>query len=397
MVEPTSEARALAERALRGAEYDWERLLRIDSSGVLHAGPLRHGVRCLLVRDRAMADAARDALLAWRLAQYLLVNFYDTGRVAGWRELREPREWIGPDDCHALALDGEWRLVAYSALKRARRADVAWRFGDARRPALLPCEDVQGRGWQRDLVAGRDVPMARCCEMGRSMSDRTRADAAARRAPVELALLACQLVHRPRFDGAIRLVAGDLDPRVILRNLRYFFVPAATWPARAIDLGEGHPLRPRYLESPTSPFVVLVGDIGTSAYLRWADVEGALDLEDSQALPRLQALSQFTSVHESSCLPSRAAGPPGTEVVLGPGEEADRERVALVVDGCLQAFGPCPGGLSHLASLGRGVAHVPRAGLAASVARLRAVAPSRVLLSSPEEFERWTASRSTAS
>src|SRR5215469_1063801 len=387
MVEPTSEARALAERALRGAEYDWERLLRIGSPGVLHAGPLRHGVRCLVVRDRALADAARDALLAWRLGQYLLVNFYDTRSVAGWRQLREPREWIGPDDCHAVAFDSELRPVAYSALKRPRRTDAAWRFGDARRPALLPCEDVQGRDWQRDLDAGRDVPMARCCEMGRSMPDRPRGDAPARRAPVELALLACQLVHRPRFDGAIRLVAGDLDPRIILRNLRYFFVPAATWPARTIDLGEGHPLRPRYLESPTSPFVVLVRDIGTSAYLRWADVEAALDLEDSQALPRLLALSQFSSVRESSCRPSRAAPPPGTEVVLGPGEEVDRERVALVADGCLQALGPCPGGSSHLANLGRGVAHVPMAGLEASVTCLRAVVPSRVLLSSPEEFE----------
>lgn len=397
MVEPTSDARALAERALRGADYEWERLLQAHGDSLIHAGAPRQGIRCLVVRDRALADAARDALLAWRLAQYLLVNFYDTARVAGWRELREPREWIGPDDSHAMALDAGGRLVAYSALRRPRPTGTAWRFGDPERPPLLPCEDVHGRDWQRDLLAGARMPMSRCREMGRSMSDRTRQDAAARRAPVELALLACQLVHRPRHAGAIRLVTGDLDPRVILRNLRYFFVPAATWPARTIDVGEGHPMRPRWLACPTSPFLVLLRDIGTGAFTRWTDVERALELEDAQALPRLLALTQFVSVREASCLPRRAGEPPGTEVVLGPGEEVDRDRVALVVDGCLEALGPCPGGRSHLASLVAGVAHVPAPGLAASVTCLRAVAPSRVLLASPEEFERWTESRSTGS
>jgi hypothetical protein len=397
MVEPTSEARALAERALRGADYEWDRLFETRGDGVIHAGPPRHGIRCLVVRDRALPDAARDALLAWRLAQYLLVNFYDTALVAGWRVPREPREWIGPDDSHALAFDAAGRLVACSALKRPRRTGAAWRFGDPERPPLLPCEDVHGRGWQWDLCAGTRVPMSRCCEIGRSMTDRTRRDAAARRAPVELALLACQLVHRPRYAGAIRLVVGDLDPRVILRNLRYFFIPAATWPPRTIDVGEGHPLRPRYLACPTSPFLVLLRDVGAAAFLRWGDVERALELEDAQALPRLMALTQFVSVREPSCLPSRVGEPPGIEVVLGPGEEVDRDRVALVVDGCLEALGPCPGGRSHLASLVEGVAHVPAPGLEASVTCLRAVAPSRALLASREEFERWTASRSTGS
>src|SRR5437763_8447601 len=110
MVEPTSEARAQAERALRGAGYEWERLFEIGGAGIVHAGRPRHGVRCLVVRDRALPDAARDALLAWRLAQYLLVNFYDAALVAGWPEPREPREWVGPDDSHAIAFDADWRL-----------------------------------------------------------------------------------------------------------------------------------------------------------------------------------------------------------------------------------------------------------------------------------------------
>ncbi len=399
MIEPTAEARQLAERALRGAEYEWERLLHIPGEGVIFAGRPRRGVRCLVVRDEAMPDAARDALLAWRLAQYLLVNFYDTRQVTTWRATREPREWIGHRDSHALAFDADWRLVAYSALKRPCDAPGGWRFGDPDRPPLLPCETVHGRDWQHELLAGGDVPLSCCCEMGRSMVDRSRLDAAARRAPVELALLACQLVHNPRYDGAIRLVTGDLDPRVVLRNLRYFFIPVATWPARTLDLGPGHPLRPRYLENPTSPFVVLVQDIGVSAFLRWADIDRALELEDAQALPRLLALSKFVSLREPSCRAAapREARPAWARVLLGPGQEVDRDRVAWVLDGQLEALGPCPGGQSLLASLGPGAAHVPQPGLEAAVTCVRAVSPARVLLAPKEEFELWIESASTGS
>jgi hypothetical protein len=396
MIEPTAEARLLAERALRAADYDWERLFEVTGRGLLFAGQPRHGVRCLVVRDDAMPAAARDALLAWRLAQYLLVNFYDTGLVAQWEVLREPCA-IGSQDSHAMAFDAGWRLVAYSALRRPLEMDSGWGFADAERPALLPCEAVHGRAWQRDLRCGHDIPLSRCCEIGRSMSDRSRRDTATHRAPVELALLGCRLIHSPRYEGMFRLVAGDLDPRVILRNLRYFFVPVATWPARTIDLGPGHPLRPRYLDNPTSPFLVLLQDIGPCAFRRWADIDGALELEDEQALPRLLALSQFVSLRRSSCQPGRDVGePPGSPAVLGPGQEVDRDRAVLVVEGCLQAVGPCPGGRSHLASLGPETAFVPRPGLETAVAGLRAVTPARVRLASPEELDAFAGRRQEA-
>ena len=396
MIETTAEARRLAERALRSAEYDWKRLSRIRGEEVIFAGQPRQGVRCLVLRDRALSDAARNALLAWRFAQYLRVNFYDTTQVDNWK--REPREWVGAHDSHAMAFDSDWQLVAYSALKRPSRMDADFTFGVLDRPPLLPCEHVHGRDWQRELRAGGDIPLSRCCEMGRSMTDQARHDVVADRAPVELALLACHLVHRPMYQGAIRLVTGDLDPRVILRNLQYLFIPFATWPARKIDLGHGHPLRPRYLDNATAPFLVLLQDIGTSSFLRWADIDCALELEDQQALPRLRALTQFHCMQVSSCeAPRVGRDPPWSAVVLGPGEDVDRDRVAWVVGGYLQALGPSPAGPSHLASLGPGVAYVPDPKLEATVTRVRAVSPARVVTASREEFERWAASAATTS
>jgi len=393
-MEPTPEARLLAERALRGADHDWERLFEIRGEGMIFAGQPRHGVRCMVVRDYALADPARDALLAWRFAQYLLVNFYDTALVRDW--LREPRHAVGPHDSHAMAFDSDWQLVAYGALERPSHMRPQWRFGDAERSPLVPCELVHGREWQRGLNAGRDIHISQCCEMGRSMTDQRRQDITSHRAAIELALLACQLVHRAPYNRAIRLVTGDLDPGVILNNLRYLFIPVATWPPRKIDLGDGHPLRPRYLNNPTAPFLVLLQDIGSSSFLRWADIDCTMELRDEQASPRLRALRQFRSMQESSCrLPRTESEPPWESVVLGPGEEVDSERAAWVITGSLQALYPCPAGWSHLASMGPGVAYEP--GADAEVTRIHAVSPARVLTASREEFAQWNKSGSAAS
>src|SRR5262249_62052025 len=88
-----------------------------------------------------------------------------------------------------------------------------------------------------------------------------RRDTATQRAPIELALLGCRVLLDPRHKEVVQLVTGDLDPRVILRHLHYFFIPVATWPAQTIDLGDGHPLRPRYLYNATSPYAVLIREV----------------------------------------------------------------------------------------------------------------------------------------
>ena len=386
MIKPTDNARQLAERALRGAQYDWEGTTGRGGEGVIAAGQLRHGIRCLVVRDDALTDAARDALLAWRLAQYLLVNFYDTRLVAGWVPLREPREWVGPRDCHAMAFDPAWQLVAYSVFKGPREAQRRWRFGDPDRPPLLPCEAVHGRAWQGDIRSGHDIPISRCWEIGRSMVDRARRDTASQRAPIELALLGCRVLLDPRHKEVVQLVTGDLDPRVILRHLHYFFIPVATWPAQTIDLGDGHPLRPRYLYNATSPYAVLIREVGLASFQRWSDINGALDLEDEQALVRLLALGQFQSTQRPSWRAAAEVEPPGEAVVLGPGEEVARDQVIWVKEGCLQALGSSPSGQSHLATMGPGVVFVPQLELAATTTCIRAISPSRVIVASCSAF-----------
>ncbi|MDQ6669984.1 MAG: hypothetical protein M3069_04440 [Chloroflexota bacterium] len=96
-------ARSLAHDVLSRADYDFGTLF--DSSGALIAQPDRHGVRVLVLPTSALPEPALEAILAWRLGQYLLTGFYDVDgvRTAGMRG--EPRDLVGPNDLHALAID----------------------------------------------------------------------------------------------------------------------------------------------------------------------------------------------------------------------------------------------------------------------------------------------------
>ena len=82
----------LAERAFRAAAYDFGRLL--DSPGALLSRGDRQGVRILVPSTDALPDQALDAILAWRLGQYLLTGFYDQEVVAGQGLIREDRSGV---------------------------------------------------------------------------------------------------------------------------------------------------------------------------------------------------------------------------------------------------------------------------------------------------------------
>src|SRR5487761_133716 len=93
----------LAARAFRGAEYDFSRLMDIPEA-MLSRGD-RHGVRLLIAPTFALPDAALDAILSWRLGQYLLTRFYDSKVVAERALTREDPSGVHASDVHGLAID----------------------------------------------------------------------------------------------------------------------------------------------------------------------------------------------------------------------------------------------------------------------------------------------------
>ena len=404
----------LADRAFRAAEYDFSRLMDIPEA--LLSRRDRHGVRLLIAPTRALPDAALDAILSWRLGQYLLTRFYDADVVAAQNMVREDAKGVHEGDIHGLAIDTDGGLLTYLTLKQPDGL-TGHTYGSSERPDF-PCEEVHGRGWQDCIVGAADVPGDECWELARFVTDqRRREDPLIHRGALEIALVAARLACRPAYATRVKLVTGDLDPDIALRNLRYFFVPVATFAPHHVSLADGHPLRPRYADHTTAPFLANVADIDWATFVRWSDIDLALNSGEEETYLRFLLLRQFVSVKESSLkLPNQpheesqypvdaltsasslgasnalwrsatSGAIPWQALTLGPGEPLPRDRVCWIVEGFAQALTYRPEGLAHLAGIGPEVCFVPHESMAASIAALDAAMPLRVLTTSREDFE----------
>jgi hypothetical protein len=404
----------LAARAFKAAEYDFSRLMDLPQA-LLQRGD-RHGVRLLIAPTFALPDAALDAILSWRLGQYLLTRFYDADVVADQNMVREDARGVHTADVHGLAIDADGGLLTYLTLKQPEGL-AGYRYTSADRPPF-PCEDVHGRGWQESIVEADEVPAEQCWELARFVTDQRRPnDPLIHRGALEIALVAARLACRPPYASRVRLVTGDLDPDIALRNLRYFFIPVATFAPHNVTLPEGHPLRPRYADHPTSPFLANVADLDWATFVRWADIDLALNSGEEETYLRFLLLRQFVSVKESSLkrpneprdesqYPVEALTSPSSlgasdalwrsatkgaipwqALTLGPGEPLPRDRVSWIVEGFAQALTYRPEGLAHLAGIGPEVCFVPQDSIAGSIAALDAATPLRVLTALREDFE----------
>jgi hypothetical protein len=411
-----SGAEHLAERAFRAAEYDFGRLAELP--GAIFKRGDRQGVRILVAPTNALPDQALDAILAWRLGQYLLTGFYDPEIVARQDLVREDPSGVHPGDVHGLAIDADGGLLSYLTLKQPDGLD-GFAYGDPERPSF-PCEEVHGRAWQEGIAGAGELPAGSTWEAARFITDQRRRDnPLIHRGALEIALAAARLARNPVYAPLVRLVTGDLDPEVALRNLRYFFIPVATFEPHQVSLPGGHPLRPRYEAHPTAPFLANPADMDWATYVRWADIDLALRSGEEETYLRFLALRQFVSVKESSLkrprpaevdapYPSGALTSPSSlqasealweaaqagripwqARALGPGEPLPREQVCWVVEGFAQALTYRPEGLAHLAGVGPEICWVPHEPMEGSVAALEAATPLRVLTTSREEFEQF--------
>jgi hypothetical protein len=409
---PTAEE--LAHRAFRAAEYDFSRIL--DLPGALFTRGERGGVRLLIAPTTVFPDAALDAILAWRLGQYLLTGFYDAQVVESAEMVREDAAGVHDRDIHGLAIDTDGGLLTYLTLKQPDGL-AGCAYGDARRPSF-PCEEVHGRGWQEGLSGAGSIPATQCWEAARFVTDqRRREQPIVHRGALEIALAAARLATRPAFAPLVRLVTGDLDPEVALQNLRYFYIPVATFAPHAVELPEGHPLRPRYRERKTAPFLANPADVDWATYVRWADIDLALKSGEEESYLRFMVLRQFVSVKESSL--KRPDAPHGDSPypvdaltspsslqasealwrsasakqiswqarTLGPGEALAKDEVFWIVEGFVQALTYRAEGQAHLAGIGPEVCYVPHESLMGLIASIEAAMPVRVLTTTREEFE----------
>jgi hypothetical protein len=409
---------ALVGRAFAASNYDFRVLFGMPD--LMLERPHRRGVGIVVARTTELPPAALDATRAWRLGQYLLTGFYDEAVVTRDDMTREPRDDVHDGDVHGIAIDTDGGMCAYLTLKQPLLTEdgAAVLYSATDRPRF-PCEEIHGRGWQKSIRNVDDIDLGSCWELARFVKDQRRPDdPACLRAPFELGLVVARLARHPRFQQNVRLVTGDLDPEVALKSLRYFFVPVATFAPHQVDLPEGHALRPRYRDNATAPFVAAPLDIDNTTYIRWADIDLALDRPDDEAMIRLLALRQFVRVKESSLKrplspPEESEYPkealtaassqdvsrilwdaakdgriPWRAMTLGPGENLPKDEAFWIVDGFVQALAVSPAGAkAHLAGLGPEVAYLPHAASRDGLESLEATTPVKAIVTTADHFE----------
>src|SRR5256886_16660195 len=117
-----ADAKQLAARAFKAAEYDFSRLMDVPQA-LMHRED-RHGVRLLIAPTFALPDAALDAILSWRLGQYLLTRFYDADVVADQDLVREDAATVHSADVHGIAFDAAGGWLPIFTLKMPDRESV---------------------------------------------------------------------------------------------------------------------------------------------------------------------------------------------------------------------------------------------------------------------------------
>jgi hypothetical protein len=164
--------------------------------------------------------------------------------------------------------------------------------------------------------------------------------------------------------------------------------------------------------------VAAPSDIDNTTYIRWADIDLALDRPDDEAMIRLLALRQFVRVKESSLKrplsppeeceypkealtaassqevssalwdAAKAGHIPWRAMTLGPGENLPKDEAFWIVDGFVQALAVSPAGATaHLAGLGPEVAYFPHVASMHGLESLEATTPVRAIVTTADHFE----------
>jgi len=267
----------------------------------------RHGVSTVALRTPSLTEEQLTAILAFRLAQYLMAHQLDPRLIHARGLQHEPVANVSPGDVHivsGVAETGE--LLAYITLETIDEAWSSASMSSADRRAF-PVEEVFGRGIFNRLKVLPDLPAGRVCELGRFMKNHMTPalDDRMIRGPVELCVALFSLLGetlRPTFDVGI----GDIEENVAKKNLDLFHVPIVVLHGVVPYAAEDSFGFFNYQHRTRYPFAFLCSDIRPS---RVRAVEDALRLEGKQALAAVLRLKHDPVPFRSSLTPASGLPP----------------------------------------------------------------------------------------
>jgi len=257
-----------------GATVRLPALLSTPPPGTLYRQPERHGVTVVAVPTIALDPNVVDALLRFRLAQYLDIGFIDQQVVYEQRMRTEPASVVAPGDIHLVAgVPATGEVLCYAVLEQPPAAADGCRLRSPDRP-LYAVERVHGSGLYQRLPILPDLPVSKVRELGRFVKNQHPAASGEllTRAVVELGVAVFRLAAGP-LRLQLDAVVGDLEEHVAKQNLDFFHIPSVVIHGTVPYQANASYLYPRYLRHTVYPFACLASDIST-------------------ALPRLQAIDQ---------------------------------------------------------------------------------------------------------
>src|ERR687896_140415 len=131
-ISPVPTSQELADQCFKAARFDFGSL--VDHPRALVSRPLRRGVAIAGLRSEDLPPEALDAILSWRLGQYLLTGFYDPEIVADAKLTGESAGLVSDRDVHGLAIDSNGDLAAYLTVKQPPECAPGAEYGDPERP-----------------------------------------------------------------------------------------------------------------------------------------------------------------------------------------------------------------------------------------------------------------------
>ncbi len=269
----------------------------------------RNGVSVLVLRTPDLSEEHLVALMKFRLAQYLAVNFVDTQMIFLARMEYEPLSGVSPHDVHYIAGSTETgEILCYAAVKAGPDAPNKT-LRDRDRP-LFPVEKVHGWGIYNRLRVLPDLQVNKLREMGRFVKNQRlhTFDALGARAPIEIGVALFRTLVGPlRLE--VDAIIGDLEEGVAKQNLDFFHVPLVVLHGTVPYEAEASYFYPRYQFCVVYPFAILSSDISRASLARLDAVERALEIAGKQGLVALIALKRDIPYPRSSLEPTDGLAP----------------------------------------------------------------------------------------
>jgi len=283
-------ARTLIDAA---AQIRLPELFTSPPAGALHHLSDRNGVSTIVLRTSDLSEEQLTAMMRYRLAQYLAVQFVDVDMIYAQRLEHEPLSGVSPADVHVIAgsaATGE--ILCYAAIKAPPEAPAGVTLRGRERP-LLPVEKVHGWGVFNRLRVLPDLQFGKLRELGRFVKNQrlNTLDELGARAPVEVGVALFRALSGPlRLE--VDAIVGDLEEGVALQNMEFFHVPMIVIHGTTPYEAEASYFFPRYQYCVVYPMAALSSDISRDMISRLDAIEEALEQPGKRGLLGLFALKR---------------------------------------------------------------------------------------------------------